>query len=79
MDSAAEGINFTIYKGSPSRHIVKGTTHRDRLNSDEVLIKITHSSLCGTDEHYLGNDMCLGHEGAGIVEALGPNVNSLKL
>jgi len=54
MDSASQGVSFTVYKGSPSRRIVKGTTHRDRLIGNQVFIRITHSSLCGTDEHYLG-------------------------
>jgi len=79
MDSASQGVSFTVYKGSPSRRIVKGTTHRDRLIGNQVFIRITHSSLCGTDEHYLGVDMCLGHEGAGVVERLGPDVKGLKV
>ena len=79
MTSTEKGIEFTVYKGSPSGRIVQGTTHRDKLNRDEVLIRITHSSLCGTDEHFLHQDMCLGHEGAGIVEKLGPEVKRLKV
>lgn len=79
MDSSYTGINFVIYKGSPSRRVVQGTTYRSHLNGDEVLIKITHSSLCGTDEHYLNVDMCLGHEGAGVVQSLGPDVQTLRV
>ena len=79
MASQSQDINFAIYKGSPSRRIVKGTTHRGPLTGDEVLIKITHSSLCATDEHYLGTDMCLGHEGAGVVERIGPGVKDLQM
>ena len=79
MGSTTKGIDFTVYKGSPNHHVVEGKTHRDQLNGDEVLIKITHSSLCSTDEHFLGEDMCLGHEGAGVVQALGPNVKTLKV
>lgn len=79
MDSSSNGFTFTVYKGSPSRRIVQGTTHRSQLNGDEVFIRITHSSLCGTDEHYLDVDMCLGHEGAGVVEACGPNVKTLEV
>ncbi|KAL8832882.1 MAG: hypothetical protein Q9170_004702 [Blastenia crenularia] len=79
MASTTEAISFTVYKGSPDKRIVKATTQRDGLVKDEVLIRITHSSLCGTDEHYLGTDMCLGHEGAGVVEKLGPDVKDLKI
>ena len=80
MDSSSsKGISFVIYKGSPDRRVVQGTTYRSQLNGDEVLIRITHSSLCGTDEHYLNEDMCLGHEGAGVVQSLGPDVKTLKV
>ncbi|KAI9697519.1 MAG: hypothetical protein M1820_007785 [Bogoriella megaspora] len=73
------GIDFTVYKGSPSREIVQAKTHREGLKGDEVLLRVTHSGLCGTDEHFLEKDLVLGHEGAGVVEALGPNVKSLQV
>jgi len=46
----------------------------------EVLVKVTHAALCGTDHHiYLGEfegrveyPAVLGHEFGGIVEAVGP-------
>lgn len=79
MDPSSNGFNFVVYKGSPDRRVIQGTTHRSQLNGDEVLIRITHSSLCGTDEHYLDADMCLGHEGAGVVETLGPDVKTLEM
>ncbi|KAI9663011.1 MAG: hypothetical protein M1821_008058 [Bathelium mastoideum] len=79
MPPTESEISFTVYKGSPSRRIVQGTTHREKLNGDELLIRITHSALCGTDEHYVDQDMCLGHEGAGIVEALGPEAKSFEV
>ncbi len=79
MASSGKGIDFLVYKGSKSRELVQGTTHHEPLTGDEVLIKITHSGLCGTDEHYLDTNMVLGHEGAGVVEALGPNVKDLKV
>ena len=60
-------VSFTVFKGSKEGKIVESTTTRE-LGADEVLIKVTHSGLCGTDEHYKHADMVLGHEGAGIVE-----------
>lgn len=60
-------VQFTVFKGSKEGKIVESTTTKD-LGADEVLIKVTHSGLCGTDEHYKGVDMVLGHEGAGVVE-----------
>jgi D-arabinose 1-dehydrogenase-like Zn-dependent alcohol dehydrogenase len=69
---------FTVFKGSKDGKIVKSETTRPDLKDDEVLVKITASGLCGTDEHYRHADMALGHEGAGVVEELGPGVKYLK-
>ncbi|KAF1937624.1 GroES-like protein [Clathrospora elynae] len=70
--------SFTVYKGSKEGKIVKAQTTKDELKDDQVLLKVTASGLCGTDEHYKGADMALGHEGAGVVEEIGPNVKDLK-
>jgi D-arabinose 1-dehydrogenase-like Zn-dependent alcohol dehydrogenase len=70
--------SFTVFKGSKDGKIVKSETNKGDLQNDQVLVKITASGLCGTDEHYKGADMVLGHEGAAVVEQIGPNVKSLK-
>lgn len=70
--------SFTVYKGSKEGKIIKSETSKPDLTNDQVLVKITASGLCGTDEHYLHADMVLGHEGCGIVESVGPAVKSLK-
>lgn len=52
----------------------------------EVLIKIAASGICGSDLHVVHNrsnagkdrPVILGHEGAGVVEAVGPGVRNLK-
>jgi D-arabinose 1-dehydrogenase-like Zn-dependent alcohol dehydrogenase len=72
-------VTFTVFKGSQSGEIVKSETTRGELTGDQVLVKITASGLCGTDEHYRHADMGLGHEGVGLVEAIGPNVKELKV
>lgn len=71
-------ISFTVFKGSKDGHIIKSTTKRSDLIGDQVLLRITCSGLCGTDEHYRNQDMVLGHEGAGVVERTGPAVKHLK-
>jgi threonine dehydrogenase-like Zn-dependent dehydrogenase len=60
-------VQFTVFKGSKEGKIVQSTTTKE-LGPNQVLIKVTHSGLCGTDEHYKHADMVLGHEGAGVVE-----------
>ncbi len=50
----------------------------------EVLVKIKAAGLCHTDLHYITGDMMgvmpivLGHEGAGIVEAIGDGVKRVQ-
>src|SRR5438477_9657816 len=51
---------------------------------DDAVVRITSSALCGTDRHrYEGRTgaapgMVLGHEGMGVVEAVGPAVTRVK-
>jgi len=70
--------SFTVYKGSKDGSIQKSQTTKGELKGDQVLVRITASGLCGTDEHYRTTDMVLGHEGAGVVEEVGPEVQYLK-
>ncbi|KAF2842025.1 GroES-like protein [Patellaria atrata CBS 101060] len=70
-------VSFTVFKGSEDGSIVKSTVTKD-LSGDLVLIRITASGLCGTDVHYRTSGIALGHEGAGVVEDVGPAVKTLK-
>ena len=70
-------IKFTVYRGSKDG-IQQAETERQDLKSDDILVRITHSGVCGTDVHYQGADMALGHEGTGVVEATGPDAHLLK-
>lgn len=70
--------SFTVFKGSKGGKIVKAQTTKPDLKDDQVLLRVTASGLCGTDEHYKEADIALGHEGAGVVEQIGPNVKFLK-
>lgn len=49
------------------------------LDYNQVFIETKVSGLCGTDEHYIKTNQVLGHEGVGIVKALGPGVTSVKI
>lgn len=60
-------VSFTVFKGSKEGSIIEGTTTRE-IGTDEVLVKVTHSGVCGTDEHRRHTDMVLGHEGVGIIQ-----------
>ncbi len=57
-------------------------------NDDDVLIRMTHVGVCGSDVHYYANGkigkqmveypFTVGHEGAGIVEKIGSGVKKVK-
>jgi S-(hydroxymethyl)glutathione dehydrogenase/alcohol dehydrogenase len=58
----------------------------DPPKTSEVLVKLAASGLCHSDEHIVTGDLagataeppCIGgHEGAGVVEEVGPGVFSL--
>ncbi|KAJ5705537.1 hypothetical protein N7536_001226 [Penicillium majusculum] len=70
-------IKFTVYRGSKDG-IKQAEIEREDLKRDDVLVRTTHSGVCGTDVHYQSVDMSLGHEGTGVVEAIGPDAKFLK-
>ena len=53
--------------------------------SDEVLIKVAYTGICGTDIHILHDQfsywppVIMGHEFSGIVETVGENVTAFKV
>lgn len=69
---------FNTFRGSKTSAITPSKTTKP-LNATAVLIKVTHSGLCGTDVHYKSTDMVLGHEGAGTVEKIGDKVTLFKV
>jgi len=56
----------------------------DEPQSQEVLVKMVATGVCHTDLHFIKGEMpcampvVLGHEGAGIVEKVGPGVTTLQ-
>jgi S-(hydroxymethyl)glutathione dehydrogenase/alcohol dehydrogenase len=55
----------------------------DDPREQEVLVRVVASGVCRTDVHYMNGragalPMCGGHEGAGIVEAIGPGVTRVR-
>ncbi|KAF5697069.1 NADP(H)-dependent alcohol dehydrogenase [Fusarium globosum] len=72
--------SITVYRGTPSGRVQQATVPRPGPpKAHQVTVRITHSGLCGTDEHYKCQDMVLGHEGVGIVESIGISVVTLKV
>ena len=54
----------------------------DAAGAGEVLVRIEAAGVCHSDLHYMTGDLAarlpivLGHEGAGIVEAVGPGTGN---
>ncbi|KAJ7063937.1 putative NADP-dependent alcohol dehydrogenase C 2 [Mycena amicta] len=71
-------IDFTVFKGTPEG-IVQATTRSPAPTGNQVLVKITHSGICGTDEHYKEANIVLGHEGVGTVQQIGEGVTEFKV
>jgi D-arabinose 1-dehydrogenase-like Zn-dependent alcohol dehydrogenase len=72
-------LEFTVFKGSASGSIVEAKTRHHEPTANQVLIKITHSGICGTNEYCKGTDMVLGHEGVSTVEKIGESVSQFKI
>ena len=55
-------------------------THLHPPQGDEVIVKIKAAGICHTDWDSLswGKKLVMGHEGAGIVDSIGPAVKQLK-
>ncbi|KAL6910082.1 chaperonin 10-like protein [Trichoderma evansii] len=70
--------SFKVYKGS-AEGIQEGQTTKPELTGDQVFVKISASGLCGTDLHYKAAGIVLGHEGAGVVQQIGPDVKHFKV
>ncbi|WP_026373093.1 alcohol dehydrogenase catalytic domain-containing protein [Agrococcus lahaulensis] len=71
-----------VYDGD-SRLAIREVTLREP-GPGEVLVRVGASGVCGSDRHVLDGDWemptptIMGHEGAGVVEAVGEGVRSLE-
>ena len=71
-------FTFDAFHGGEDGKITGGKITRS-LEPTQVFVRITHSGLCGTDLHYLHSGQTLGHEGIGIVEQVGRDVQKPKI
>lgn len=73
-----------IYHG-PNSKAVEDRPKPVVRDADDAVVKMTHTTICGTDLHILKGDVptcdpgrILGHEGVGIVESVGSSVTRFK-
>jgi threonine dehydrogenase-like Zn-dependent dehydrogenase len=73
----AASKSLTYLAGGPDGIHVKQSVRA--IGGVEVLLRITHSGVCGTDLHDRTAGCGLGHEGVGIVEQIGQEVTMVKV
>ncbi|MBP6704630.1 MAG: zinc-dependent alcohol dehydrogenase family protein [Vicinamibacteria bacterium] len=73
-----------IYLG-PGQKAIEDRPIPEIQKPGDAIVKITRTTICGTDLHILKGDVptcasgrILGHEGVGIVEGVGPAVTAFK-
>lgn len=73
-----------VYHG-PGRKGLEERAKPEIGEAGDAIVRITHTTICGTDLHILKGDVStcvpgrvLGHEGVGIVEAVGAGVTSFS-
>ena len=73
-----------VYKG-PGKKELEDRPKPAISDATDAIVKITKTTICGTDLHILKGDVAtckpgriLGHEGVGVVEAVGPGVATFK-
>lgn len=73
-----------VYEGPGKKALLERPIPKLEEATDAI-VKITKTTICGTDLHILKGDVptcqpgrILGHEGIGIVDSLGENVTTLK-
>lgn len=60
-------VKSVQFRGSPSGEVIQTSFDLPDIKPDEVLVKVTHSGLCGSDIHMLQRPLVLGHEGIILV------------
>jgi hypothetical protein len=73
-----------VYRG-PGRRAWEERPHPVLQDPTDAIVRITTSTICGTDLHILKGDVpsvtagrILGHEGVGVVTEVGPGVSTFR-
>jgi len=74
-----------VYHG-PGKRAWEDKPHPMIRDPGDAVVRVTTSTICGTDLHILKGDLplvidgrILGHEGIGVVEQVGPGVSEFKV
>ena len=82
--ATAEMMKALVYQG-PGKKALEDRPKPDITAPTDAIVKVTKTTICGTDLHILKGDVptcqpgrILGHEGVGIVEKVGAAVTAFK-
>lgn len=71
--------------GGPGKKSVKDVPMPEVMEPTDAVVKVTHTTICGSDLHILKGDVptcepgtVLGHEGVGVIESVGAGVASFR-
>jgi alcohol dehydrogenase len=74
-----------VYRG-PGKRELEDKPKPSIENATDAIVKISKTTICGTDLHILKGDVptvtpgrILGHEGVGIVDQVGANVSNFQV
>ncbi|KAF2736209.1 alcohol dehydrogenase 1 [Polyplosphaeria fusca] len=78
-----------VVNEGPNFHVEVRDVPVPEIKPNEVLIKLNATGICHSDIHFMSNDwslppmstfgtQCAGHEGSGVIVAIGSDVKSLK-
>jgi alcohol dehydrogenase len=73
-----------VYQG-PNKKALEERPKPDIVAPTDAVVKVTKTTICGTDLHILKGDVAtckpgriLGHEGVGVIDTVGPAVTAFK-
>src|SRR5271170_713816 len=82
--AAVSTMKALVYQG-PGKKALEDRPKPDIITPTDAIVKITKTTICGTDLHILKGDVpscrpgrILGHEGVGIIDSVGPAVTAFK-
>ena len=78
-------IRAAVIKNAPGKFEIE-TLELDEPRQDEILVRMVAAGLCHSDDHVATGDipatilpLCGGHEGAGVVEQVGPHTKGWEV
>ncbi|PYH42927.1 putative zinc-containing alcohol dehydrogenase [Aspergillus saccharolyticus JOP 1030-1] len=77
-------MKAVVYNG-PNRLTIEDRPKPSIEAPTDAIVRVTYTTICGTDLHLLHNDIpckpgcILGHEGVGVIDAIGPSVTNLQV